>query len=184
MIISVEEAKKRITTTEEDSVLEDRIQALELTIRKKTNNKFQKRNIRVSCQVMARKLFTEYPYFKVGDTVEISQSIFNDGLYVVKELEEGFIVLDKELMDENPVLVTKIEYPADVKEGVVGILKWKLKNEAANDGDASKKDIQSETLSRHTVTYVTDASEADIDEDFGVPKKYIAFLKNHMKARF
>lgn len=184
MIISVEDLKKRIKTNLDNTVLEGKLQALELKIRNYTNNKFQNCNIRVSCQVMTQKLFTTYPYFKVGDTVEISQSIFNDGLYVVKALEEGFIVLDKDLMDENPVLVTKIEYPADVREGVIDILKWQLKNEAANDGDVSKKEIQSETISRHSVTYVTDATEADIDERFGVPKKHIGFLKYHKKARF
>ena len=51
-------------------------------------------------------------------------------------------------------------------------------------GDVSKKDIQSETLSRHSVTYATDSTEADLDEEFGVPKKHTAFLKRYKKARF
>lgn len=76
------------------------------------------------------------------------------------------------------------EYPADVKLGVVAMLKWKLKNEAANDGDKEQKDIQSETISRHSVTYVTDTTEIDLDEHFGVPKKHTAFLKPYKRARF
>lgn len=184
MIISVEEAKKRITTTLDDSVLEDKLKALEISVRNYTNNKFQNRNIRAACQVMAQKLYATYPYFKEGDTVEISQSIFNDGLYTVVAFDGEFITLDRALVDENPVLVTKIEYPADVKEGVLSILKWQLKNEAANDGDTSKKDIQSETISRHSVTYVTDSTELDIDERLGVPKKYSSFLRQYRKARF
>ena len=64
-----------------------------------------------------------------------------------------------------------VEYPADVKLAAVNILKWQLKNEAAAAGDTSKKDIQSETLSRYSVTYAADASEADIEVNFGVPKK-------------
>ena len=68
--------------------------------------------------------------------------------------------------------------------GVVDIMKWKLKNEAANSGDTSKKDIQSETISRHSVTYATDSTESDIDERFGVPRKYMAFLKSYIKPRF
>ena len=103
---------------------------------------------------------------------------------VVKEIEEDFIVLDKLLLDESVVLVSKVEYPKDVQMGVVEMLKWKLKNEAANDGDVSKKTIQSETISRHSVTYATDSSEADLDEELGVPKKHTAFLKHHKKARF
>ena len=77
-----------------------------------------------------------------------------------------------------------VEYPADVKLAAVNILKWQLKNEAANSGDTSKKDIQSETLSRHSVTYAADATEADLSEDFGVPKKLVACLKYYKKARF
>lgn len=77
-----------------------------------------------------------------------------------------------------------LEYPADVKLAAVNILKWQLRNEAAAAGDKSQKDIQSETLSRHSVTYATDASEADLSADFGVPKKLVACLKLYKKARF
>ena len=77
-----------------------------------------------------------------------------------------------------------VEYPADVKLAAANILKWQLKNEAANSGDTSKKDIQSETLSRHSVTYAADATEADLSADFGVPKKLVACLKYYRKARF
>ena len=77
-----------------------------------------------------------------------------------------------------------VEYPADVKLAAVNSLKWQLKNEAANSGDTSKKDIQSETLSRHSVTYAADATEADLSADFGVPKKLVACLKYYRKARF
>lgn len=77
-----------------------------------------------------------------------------------------------------------VDYPADVKLAAANILKWQLKNEAANSGDKSQKDIQSETLSRHSVTYAADASEADIDVNFGVPRKLVACLKFYKKARF
>ena len=77
-----------------------------------------------------------------------------------------------------------VEYPADVKLAAANILKWQLKNEAANSGDTSKKEIQSETLSRHSVTYAADATEADLSADFGVPKKLVACLKYYKKARF
>ena len=77
-----------------------------------------------------------------------------------------------------------VDYPADVKLAAANILKWQLKNEAANSGDKSQKDIQSETLSRHSVTYAADASEADISADFGVPRKLVACLKFYKKARF
>lgn len=174
MIISVEKLKQHVNTTKDDTVLEEMLQALELLIRKHTNNKFQKVNIRTSCQVMTRKLYTSYPYFKVGDTVEISQSIFNDGLYVVKEVDGEFITLDKDLLDENPVLVTKVEYPMDVQMGVLTMLEWDLKNR-------KKVGIQSETISRHSVTYFNMDGDNSV---MGYPKSLLGFLKPYMKARF
>ena len=46
MIMTVEELKKYVDTEEKDSVLEAKLQALELLIRKYTNNNFQDRNRR------------------------------------------------------------------------------------------------------------------------------------------
>ena len=174
MIISVEDAKKYITTKLDDTVLEGKLQALEQTVRSYTNNNFQMRSIRTSCQVMAQKLYTAYPYLNVGDTVEISQSIFNDGVYTVTEIDGEFITLDRKLLDENAVLVTKVFYPADVRMGVVNLLNWELENR-------DKVGVQSETISRHTVTYF------NMDGDnsaMGFPKALLGFLKPYMKARF
>lgn len=174
MIISVEKLKEYMTTTETDAVLEAKLQALELSIRGYTNNNFQQRNIRTVCPVVAQKLFTPYPHFKVGDTIQISQSIFNDGIYTIKGIVDEMIELDKGLLDENQVLVTKVEYPMDVVMGVVNMLKWDLENR-------NKVGIQSETLSRHSVTYFNmDGDNSTI----GYPKTLVGFLKPYKKARF
>lgn len=42
MILSVEELRKYLTTDEEDSVLEAKLQALEITIQRYTNNDFKR----------------------------------------------------------------------------------------------------------------------------------------------
>ena len=175
MIISVEELKQYgIKTTDTDAMLEAKLRALELSIRGYTNNNFQQRSIRTVCPVMAQKLYTAYPHFQVGDTVQISQSIFNDGVYTIKAIEDDMIELDKKLLDENQVLVTKVEYPADVKMGVVNMLKWDLENR-------KKVGIQSETISRHSVTYFNmDGDNSTI----GYPKTLVGFLKPYKKARF
>lgn len=77
------------------------------------------------------------------------------------------------------------EYPASIKLAVVEIMRWKLRNEAQNStNDTDNKPVQSETLSRHSVTYAQDSSEADIDEHFGAPKKYTAIFKLYQRARF
>ena len=71
MIISVEDLRKHIDTTLDDSVLGAKLQALELLIRKHTNNNFQNRGIRFKCPIMATKLYLATPFLKVGDTVQI-----------------------------------------------------------------------------------------------------------------
>jgi hypothetical protein len=174
MIISVEELKQYIKTTETDAMLEAKLRALELSIREYTNNNFQQRNIRAVCQAMAQMIYTTYPYFKVGDTIQISQSIFNDGIYKIESIVDGMIILDKKLIDENGILVTKVEYPADVVMGAINMLKWDLENR-------DKVGIQSETISRHSVTYFN--MDGD-NSTMGYPKSLLGFLKPYMKARF
>lgn len=187
MIISVEELRKHIQTDETDEMIEERLRAIELMVREYTNNRFhQKPFIRIRADVVGGVFASDYVPFKVGDTVQVTMgdSATDCGLYTVKEVSDDSFTVNEPVEDMWSVKVTKVQYKTDVKLGVINIMKWIYRNEAANDGDTSKKDIQSETISRHSVTYVTDATEADIDEKFGVPKKKIAFLKHYVKGRF
>jgi hypothetical protein len=174
MIISVEELKKYVKTDEEDAVLESKLLALEQAIRKYTNNNFQNREIRFMCPAMVAKLYATSPFLKVGDTIQISESIYNNGIYVIKDISDGFIELDKSIYDESTVLVTKVEYPVDVVMGAVNMIKWDLENR-------DKVGIQSETISRHSVTYFNlDGDNSTI----GYPKSLLGFLNSYKKARF
>lgn len=186
MLMTVEELRKYVTTDETDAMLKARLEALELTIRRYTNNNFQKRGFRVTADIMAGVFMSESLIpFEVGDTIMVSESdLQSDCLATVTEVNDLTFMTDGKWADDDYVLVTKVEYPADVKLGAANILKWQLRNEAAASGDKSQKDIQSETLSRHSVTYATDATESDLAVDFGVPKKHVAFLKMYKKARF
>ena len=186
MLMTVEELRKYIQTEETDEVLAAKLSALELTIRKYTNNNFMIRGIRTTADAF-NKTFTcmTTANFNVGDTVQVSMSDFMDGqLCTIAKIEGNAITVNEDIYHEDDVLLTKVEYPADVKLGAVNILKWQLRNEAAASGDKSAMPVQSETISRHSVTYATDATEADIATDFGVPKKLVAFLKGYKKARF
>ena len=58
-------------------------------------------------------------YLKVNDTVQISQSCVNDGLYTITEIGDDFIRVNGDLYHHPDKLVTKVEYPADVKAGVL-----------------------------------------------------------------
>jgi hypothetical protein len=167
VIISVDELKQYITTDKTDQVLEAMLQALELMIRSYTNNNFQNRNKRFYSDIEGGVLLSfSYPYLSEGDTVQISESKLNDGLYILSD--------NMGLLDEKNVLVTKVEYPADVKMGVVNLAKWELENR-------EKVGIQSESISRHSVTYFN----MDWDNSvMGYPKSLLGFLRPYMKARF
>lgn len=166
MIMTVAEARQFVTTSDSDQVLEAKLQALELLIRKYTNNNFQNRNKRFEGHVVGGELQGSIPYIIEGDTIQISESQFNDGIYVMSD--------DLRLNDEEHVLVTKVEYPMDVKMGVVNMLKWQYDN-----GD--KVGVQSETLSRHSVTYFNMDGE---NSTIGFPKSLVGFLKPYVRARF
>jgi hypothetical protein len=84
------------------------------------------------------------------------------------------MTLDSALIDAEYNLVTKIEYPDAIVEGVVNLMIWEVQNR-------SKVGIQSETLSRHSVTYFAqDAS----NQLMGYPVTLLGFLKPYIKARF
>ena len=159
--------------TDTDEALEFKLRGLESGIRAYTNNNFQKRSMRFSCQVVGGKLFFSSYLVKPGDTVEISDSIYNDGVYEVISSDSS-IVLNEVLEDEEWVKVTKIIYPFDVKIGVVNLLKWESENR-------DKLGISSETISRHSVTYANVDGENTI---MGYPKFLFGFLNPYMKARF
>lgn len=186
MLMTVEELKEFITTDKPDTVLEAMLQALELTIRRYTNNNFQSRGLRVEADIIDGEFHTGVTApFVAGDTVMISESNKQaDMLCTVKEVKDGSFTVNEDVTDEDDVLVTKVVYPADVKLGAANIIDWQLRNQAMNSGDTSNAPVASETISRHSVSYVTDATEADLSSEFGVPRKHVAFLKGYKKARF
>lgn len=173
MIISVDELKRYINTNQSNEVLAAQLEALESLIRNYTNNNFQNRNIRFKVNASNSKLLLSTPLLKVGDTIEISQSKYNNGVYVIQSSEKD-LTLDKELYDEEGLLVTKVIYPLDVKMGVVEMMKWSFKNR-------DKVGIQSEQISRHRVDYFNMDGDNSV---IGFPKSLVGFLKPYMKARF
>ena len=178
MIISVENLKQYISTEEQDAVLEAKLQALEILIRKYTNNNFQVRAIRTVgiCSSEANTIICDKLMpFKVGDTIQLSASEFNpDMLCTIAEINENVLKVHEDICDDDYVLITKISYPMDVVMGVVNMMKWDLENR-------SKVGIQSETISRHSVTYFNMDGDNSL---IGYPKSLVGFLKPYMKARF
>lgn len=154
--------------------LKRKLNAIEHLIRSYTNNNFQNRSIRFEGSSQGDMIKGRTQFFKVGDTVQISQSQVNDGLYFITEIADDFIRLDRELFPVPENLVTKVEYPADVQEGVIELMVWEVKNR-------QKVGIKSETLSRHSVSYYDQDADNQV---MGYPVSLLGFLKPYMKARF
>ena len=175
MIMTVAEFREHVETDVPDNVLESRLNAIELFIRKHTYNSFQVKGTGRIADVVGGLFTVEAlnPY-KVGDTIHVSGSDKNDGLYTIKEADDHSFRVNEPTRDEIDIFVTLVDYPADVKMGVVGLMKYDLESR-------KKVGIQSETISRHSVTYkVPDAS----DTVKGYPQHLMGFLEGYMKARF
>lgn len=175
MIISVEELKECIDDVKgiSDTQLKRKLDAIENAIRMHTNNNFQERKIRFVAPSNTSAVLSTNPLLRVGDTVQISQSI-NEGLYVIKSIDDNIITLDKPLYPVEYNLVTKIKYGDDIKQGVINLMQWEVDMR-------NKVGIASETISRHSVTYFSqDASNTLM----GYPVALLGFLEPYYKARF
>ena len=172
MIITVADLKNQIECgNATDEQITVKLEAIEAVIRAYTNNNFQQRGIRFAGQSSGMKVYGVPQYFDIGDTVQISGSLVNDGLYQVTEVGVDFIQLDKFLLTTEFNLVTKIKYPADVIQCAVDLYRWKQ-----NMGE--KVGIKSETISRHSVTYEDSATLF-----MGYPVGILNGLNLYKKAR-
>lgn len=67
-----------------------------------------------------------------------------------------------------------VVFPPDVKIGVIEMIRWEINNR-------DKAGIASETISRHSVSYV---SPSEGSYTSGFPVSVVGFLKPYMRARF
>ena len=154
--------------------LSAKLKAVENLIRSYTNNNFQNRTMRIEAPVMNGMIQGRCPYFRVGDTVQISQSKVNDGLYEIVEITDTAIKVESEIYDFPTNIVTKVIYPPDVQKGVIDLMIWEKNNR-------EKVGIKTETLSRHSVTYYDQDSNNQV---LGYPVSLLGFLKPYVKPRF
>jgi hypothetical protein len=176
MIISVEKVKELVDFKGwTDAKIEMKLKSVEQTIRAYTNNNFQDRGIRVKADIVNGVFVSESLIpFSAGDTVQVSESTYNSKLFIVATTDDTtFTVTDDFTQDEGSVLVTKISYPADVIDCCVNLLEWEVNHRG-------KVGIQSETLSRHSVTYFNQDASNQI---MGYPISLLGCLKAYRKAR-
>ena len=151
MIITVEELK---AVSELSSIPDEQLtvmcEGIEDFIRQYTNNNFIVKNVTFNTPSLNGKLDTVSPIFKVGDTVLISNSKYNNGVYVLTATDG---TLDKEVFDDDNNKITLVKYPPSIKLGVVKLLKYNVKMD-------DKVGISSESLSRHSVSYAQPSSDS------------------------
>lgn len=176
MIISLEDAKKIDSDIEQED-----LDAFENSIRELTNNNFQNTRIRFKnvdfVSYNSIGVNTKVIGLKAGDTIEINYSGYNDGLYVVKSILDDVITFENNSFTEidlKGAMLTKIEYPADVKRGIKRLIQYDKKM-------FSKIGIKSETISRMSITYY-DVNNTDNTE--GYPSSLLSFLDKYKKMRW
>ena len=175
MIISVEKAKELVSFPSwTDEKIKMKLLAVEQTIRAYTNNNFHDPGLRIQADIaggvfMSKSLIP----FSIGDTVQVSESRYNKGLFTVSTADDQTFTVDEETRDEIAVLVTKVVYPADVIACAVNLLEWEVQNRA-------KVGVQSETLSRHSVTYFNMDGANNV---MGYPSSLLGCLKAYRKVR-
>lgn len=180
MILTVNELRNHVNSEETDAMLKERIQAIEVLIRAYTNNNFMVRSFRTVASATAGHILqtngSNVTPFKVGDTLQITESDLQQDMLVTIESvnDTGTIIVAEDLFAESDIVITKVKYPVDVKFGAINLLKWELQNR-------EKVGVQSETISRHSVTYFNmDAGNSVM----GFPASLLGFLKPYKKARF
>ena len=171
MIIGIEDLKvvNELSTIPDEQLIA-MSEGIEDFVRRYTNNNFANRNITFNTPSHNGKLDTVSPLFRVGDTVLISKSAYNDGVYVIENMDG---TLNRELFESDNNKVTLVQYPPAIKSGVIKLLKYDVQL-------ADKLGISSESISRHSVTY----SQPSNDAVNGYPSYLMSFLKPYMKARF
>lgn len=174
MILTISQIKEYVNLDGwTDARILQKLKAIESVVRQYTNNNFQDRDCRRTADIVGGLFSAEALIpFSVGDTVQISESVLNKGLFTIAEADDGTFKVEEDVKDERDVLVTKITYPADVIDCVINLMEWEIKHR-------SKVGIKSETLSRHSVTY------EDSTQMFnGYPVGILNALNLYRKARF
>lgn len=175
MVVDIEKllSMKEFKDGDKDT-LSQKLKAVENLIRSYTNNNFQNRAMRINAPVVNGIIQGHCPYFRVGDTIQVSNSKVNNGLYEITAISDTEIKAEGELYDFPVNTITKVVYPPDVQKGVLDLMIWEKNNR-------EKVGIKSETLSRHSVTYYDQDSNNQV---MGYPVSLLGFLKPYVKPRF
>ena len=162
-------------------ITQDDLDAFETSVRELTNNNFQNTFVRFKNVEFVNEntilVSDEIRGLRVGDTVEVNYSHYNDGLFVVKEIDGKQITVQGApffVGNSGRAMLTKVEYPADIKRGIKKLIEY-------DKTMAGKLGIKSETIARMSITYY-DVNTAENTD--GYPSSLLSFLKKYEKMRW
>lgn len=162
-------------------ITQDDLDAFETSVRELTNNNFQNTFVRYKNVEFVNEntilVKDEIRGLRVGDTVEVNYSHYNDGLFVVKEIDGKQITVQGApffVGNSGRAMLTKVEYPSDIKRGIKKLIEY-------DKTMAGKLGIKSETVARMSVTYYDVNSTENTD---GYPSSLLSFLRKYEKMRW
>ena len=176
MIISLEQAQAI-----NPAINTEDLYAYEQAIRALTHNNFQDPNVRGQALTLYdQTIQIDRGYttgLKIGDTVEINYTRFNDGIYTIKALTPDTIEVNEGVFFNEisrDAIVTKVSYPADIAKGVKKLISYDL-----NMGN--KVGVKSEAIARMSVTYYDVNNTENVE---GYPAALLSFIKKYRKMRW
>lgn len=176
MIISLDDANKL-----DPNITQEDLDAFETSVRELTNNNFQNTFVRYKNVEFVNEntilVKDEIRGLRVGDTVEVNYSHYNDGLFVVDQIDGKQITVQGTpffMGNSGHAMLTKVEYPADIKRGIKKLIEY-------DKAMTGKLGIKSETISRMSITYY-DVNAAENTD--GYPSALLSFLKKYEKMRW
>ena len=176
MILSLNEARAI-----DDSITQEDLDALETSVRELTNNNFQNVHIRFKgIEFVGNNLIAvndPIVGLKVGDTIEVNYSHYNDGLHVIKSIDGKQITVQGTpffVANTGGSMLTLVKYPADIARGIKKLIAYDKKM-------ASKVGIKSESISRMSITYYDVNASETVD---GYPAALVSFLQKYEKMRW
>ena len=165
----------------DDSITHDDLDAFETAFRSLTNNKFQNVHIRFKgIEFVGNNLIAvndPIVGLKVGDTIEVNYSHYNDGLHVIESIDGKQITVQGTpffVANTSGSMLTLVQYPADVVRGIKKLIAYDKKM-------ASKIGIKSESISRMSTTYYDVNASETVD---GYPAALVSFLQKYEKMRW
>lgn len=175
MILTLEDAQKA-----NPDITQAQLDAFEVMVRNYTHNHFQVKGARFyNLTITSTGLEMQAPsWLSVDDTLEISGTLFNNGIYMVSEITDTEIVLvgHNKLRTETALkaYASLVKYHADIAQGILKLIKYDFKM-------SDKVGIKSELISRMRTDYY-DISTGENAE--GYPKALIAFLTKYEKIQW